>query len=323
MQLPFSEIMKELREIYDRITYLRQKGMKMKDIAGCIDFAPSVLSALYTTVLPTFFKNIEKGESHEAALDNALIWVNNVSKKKLLGSIPAMKKVLFSDDIIPVVPESETANPFISELERNMKRTAGQIANYSGIYMSYSVSSGSLAMKLEPYIITPAANGNYVLVGHNNAYGTTHWGIAMMNGINHIYLMFNENKEPQLALFNICLKIPMYDRPPFLRGVYTCFDYNYNPIARRILFVKLSDSTTREDFAKLKGCLKTREELSEQERKYYEYTCGQEDVVRMCNIPSPTMHEDDLITEKRILAMNTATERKPMQLHDGSRHDEG
>ena len=64
-----------------------------------------------------------------------------------------MKKVLFSDDIIPVVPESETANPFISELERNMKRTAGQIANYSGIYMSYSVSSGSLAMKLEPYII--------------------------------------------------------------------------------------------------------------------------------------------------------------------------
>lgn len=48
--------MKELREIYDRITYLRQKGMKMKDIAGCIDFAPSVLSALYTTVLPAFFK---------------------------------------------------------------------------------------------------------------------------------------------------------------------------------------------------------------------------------------------------------------------------
>jgi hypothetical protein len=46
--------MKELREIYDRITYLRQKGMKMKDIAGCIDFAPSVLSALYTTVLPGF-----------------------------------------------------------------------------------------------------------------------------------------------------------------------------------------------------------------------------------------------------------------------------
>ena len=78
----------------------------------------------------------------------------------------------------------------------------------------------------------------------------------MMNGINHIYLMFNENKEPQLALFNICLKIPMYDRPPFLRGVYTCFDYNYNPIARRILFVKLSDSTSREDFAKLKDVSK-------------------------------------------------------------------
>lgn len=36
----------------------------------------------------------------------------------------------------------------------------------------------------------------------------------MMNGISHFYLMSNENKEPQLALFYICLKIPMYDRPP-------------------------------------------------------------------------------------------------------------
>ena len=63
------------------------------------------------TVLPAFFKNIEKGESHEAALDNALIWVNNVSKKKLLGSIPAMKKVLFSDDIIPVVLKARPPIP--------------------------------------------------------------------------------------------------------------------------------------------------------------------------------------------------------------------
>lgn len=70
----------------------------------------------------------------------------------------------------------------------------------------------------------------------------------------------------QLALFYICLKLPMYDRPPFLRGVYTCFDYNYNPVARRILFVKYSDSIAREEFMKLKGELKAYEVLNKKNR---------------------------------------------------------
>lgn len=165
------------------------------------------------------------------------------------------------------------------------------------------MSSSSDAMKLEPYLITPADNGNYVEVVHNSVYGSTHRGLAMMNGLNHIYLMFNENKQPQLALFNICLNIPMYVRPPFLRGLYTCFDYNYNPIARRILFVKLPDSISREDFMKQKGCQKTYSELDDTEKLYYDYTCGKEDVIRMCNILSPKMNEEDLVMEKKLLSL--------------------
>lgn len=32
--------MDELKDIYDRITYLRHKGMKMKDIAALVGFPP-------------------------------------------------------------------------------------------------------------------------------------------------------------------------------------------------------------------------------------------------------------------------------------------
>lgn len=46
--------MNELIEIYKRIEYLRNNGVKMKDIADRIDMAPSVLSALYSSVLPTY-----------------------------------------------------------------------------------------------------------------------------------------------------------------------------------------------------------------------------------------------------------------------------
>ena len=49
--------MEELKEIYDRMAFLRQKGIKMKDMAEKAGFSPSVLSAIYTTVLPAYFKN--------------------------------------------------------------------------------------------------------------------------------------------------------------------------------------------------------------------------------------------------------------------------
>lgn len=115
--------------------------------------------------------------------------------------------------------------------------------------------------------------------------------------------MFNENQPPQLAMFHTCLKLPMYDRPPFLRGLYTCFDYNYNPVARRILFVKHSDCIAREEFLKLKGEMKMPEVLNDKEEIYYDYTCKTEDIIRMCNIPSPQMTDEDLVIEKKILSM--------------------
>ena len=44
--------MNDLIEIYRRIEYLRNNGLKMKGIADYVDMAPSVLSALYSSVLP-------------------------------------------------------------------------------------------------------------------------------------------------------------------------------------------------------------------------------------------------------------------------------
>ena len=169
--------MEELKEIYDRMTSLRQKGIKMKMMAEKAGFSPSVLSAIYSTVLPAYFKNKEEGQEEDEALNNALVWVNNVSKKKLLGSLANLKNSLFAMDAAPkAIPEEEVQNPFLSQLEERMRDTMNHITNYSGIYFSYSLSSGSRSLKIEPYLIAPANKGNYVEVGHNNAYGATHWG---------------------------------------------------------------------------------------------------------------------------------------------------
>ena len=78
--------MNELEDIYKRIEYLRNNGVKMKEIADWIHMAPSVLSALYSSVLPTYL-NLQKTKPREEALDEALALVNNVSKKRLLGNL--------------------------------------------------------------------------------------------------------------------------------------------------------------------------------------------------------------------------------------------
>lgn len=88
--------MNELFEIYKRIEYLRNNGVKMKEIADHTQMAASVLSSLYSSVLPTFIGEVKKGIAEEEALDYALSQVNNVSKKRLLGNLEDMKERLLN-----------------------------------------------------------------------------------------------------------------------------------------------------------------------------------------------------------------------------------
>lgn len=52
--------MEDLKEIYERISFLRQKGIKMKGMAEQAGISPSVLSAIYSTVLPAYLKKHRK-----------------------------------------------------------------------------------------------------------------------------------------------------------------------------------------------------------------------------------------------------------------------
>ena len=152
--------MDDLKEIYERMKFLRRKGVKMKDIAECTGMIPSVLSALFTTVLPEYVKNRDKGKDEDESLDAALVWVNNVSKKKLLGSIGKMKAALFKMEAAPKTPVEKQENIHIGDIADIMKGAVNLVTNFSGVYLSYSVSSSSDSMKVEPYLIAPSEHGD-------------------------------------------------------------------------------------------------------------------------------------------------------------------
>lgn len=228
--------MNELIEIYKRIEYLRNNGVKMKEIADHTQMAASVISSLYSSVLPTYIGEVKKGIAEEEALNYALSQVNNVSKKRLLGSLESMKARLL--ELEPPQEGEKRKSPFWEMMAKESRASAQKANNYSGIYMSYSLSSAADALKVEPYLIAASENNEYVRVVHMSAYNTTHAGVGLFNNHTTSYILFNERECPELALFTIYLQLPMYDFPQMLKGLYLCLDYNRNPIARRILFVK-------------------------------------------------------------------------------------
>ena len=287
--------MNELIEIYKRIEYLRNNGVKMKEIADHTQMAASVISSLYSSVLPTYIGEVKKGIAEEEALDYALSQVNNVSKKRLLGSLESMKARLL--ELEPPQEGEKRKSPFWKMMAKESRASAQKANNYSGIYMSYSLSSAADALKVEPYLIAASENNEYVRVVHMSAYNTTHAGVGLFNNHTTSYILFNERECPELALFTIYLQLPMYDFPQMLKGLYLCLDYNRNPIARRILFVKQSDSTDMDEFLALKGEIIPKDKITEDLMPYYDYTCRPGDYIKTCTVTSPSLNTQDLDRE--------------------------
>ncbi|WP_459188312.1 hypothetical protein ACGE0T_19900 [Parabacteroides sp. APC149_11_2_Y6] len=290
-----------LLELFNRIEYLRKNGVKMKEIANCAGMAPSILSSLYTTVLPAYFEEIKR-KPQEDALDNALTLVNNLSKRRLLNSLP---ELLVRLNEIEITPEQNPANsnPFIEHLQEEMMLSPQKAGNLCGIYTSYSLSSSSDCLKMEPFIITAPECQGYIKIGRLNAYGEAQWGMGVIGDPQNFYCMFSENPTPQFTLVTIYLQIPFFHSPKQLRGLYIGLDYNRNPVARRILLIKSSDSTDMDVFTSMPAGLIRKEDFSPEQQAYYDYTCQTGDYIKMCTVPSLQMNETDLIKEKKMLEL--------------------
>ena len=83
--------------------------------------APSVLSALYSSVLPAYI-DLLKTRTPDEALDDALALVNNVSKKRLLNNVSSMR-ILLQEMEPEQQNEADSGNSFIKLLEKERIRT--------------------------------------------------------------------------------------------------------------------------------------------------------------------------------------------------------
>lgn len=299
----YIDSMNTLIEIYNKLRKLRDSGVKMKDIAEETDMTSSVLSSLYSTVLPAYVSAVSSGTDEEQALDAALLLVNNVSKKKLMGTVESFYEKL--SKIEPrFLSQNNNERPFLDDIEKEAIKYVSNVSNYSGLYIAYSRSSYKDGLKIEPYLICPIEEGEMMpKVYCINAAGQMYSGVGIFSSQQIGYLLFNEQKRLQMGLKTIFLQLPMFEQPSSIRGLYLTHDYNRNPIARRIIFMKEPETVSISDFQEMRTRMVSKEELTETEKRYYDYTCQATDYVRSFMINSPDGNLNDLIVEKKILGI--------------------
>ena len=288
-----------LEELYEIINHLRRKGVKMKDIATHTHLSPSVVSALYSTVLPAFINN-RNSLGQEEALDYAMSQVNNISKKRIKTLIPAMYQQLQSFN--PVQDAKDIT--FIDMLGKFTEKADEISTDYLGVYDSYSLSSAGDTLKIEPFVLSGGEAGE-IKVFRRSAYNSINSGIAIVANGHSMYIMLNESDQTKLSLVTIYLQLPFFEKATFLRGMYMALDYNRNPIARRILFIKRNDLPDTIDIDSLKGELIQKDKLDTALITFYDYFSDTSDSIKMCSIPFPKFNQEDLLSEKKILSAIT------------------
>lgn len=289
----------KLMAIHERLDQLKHQGVKMKDVAASMDLSPSVLSALYATVLPAFRKAI-RVKDFEEALTEALSNVNNLSRKRLMVMLDDLYRNVMEFPG-PMAGEGVREAAFLRSLERFAADSGSKLGQLEGIYMSYSCSSSVRTLKAEPFYFTRSGDNRTFVVGRKSVHGVVREGIGIVQERQILYLLLNAFQEPDLSLVTVYLQLPFLERIHYLRGLYLVPDYNQNPIARRIVLVKLADHYTPEEFERVEARLIPPEEFSDEERLVYDYTCGRGDSIKMCTLPSPKLDLRDLSGEKNLL----------------------
>ena len=302
--------MDKLVSLYERMKKLREAGVRMKDISEETGIASSVLSSLYSSVLPTYINLLSGGCGTESALDQGLQQVNNVSKRKLQGCLDELYDKV--SHIEPrFVSNKNGGRPFLDDIEKEAIKYLPNAGIYTGLYQSYSSSSYSDGLKVEPYQIASLAEGELMpRVYCQSMNGEYYTGTGMFSPFQTGYLMFNEQKKLQVTLKVVYLQLPVLEHPALIKGIYMTHDYNRNPIARRVVLVRQGDEIPLDEFAQLKTQVIPKNDIPTELKPFYDYTCQENDVIKSIMLVSPQMNMEELAEEKKMLRLLSSSTKE-------------
>ncbi len=285
-----------LSKIYARIKELKAGGVKMKEMAEAVELAPSVFSAMSSTVLPLYQSAIEQGRDHQEAIDSAIAQVNNVSKRRLLGNLDKIYSALMKFKCGDML--GDRGDTLVETISLRLPKGKELGSAIEGLYICYRQSE-DLRRELvaEPYLLRREEGTLEFYIKRVD--GRVVQGIALHMGEGNISLMSKGDGVDSSKLEVTMVRLSAEGYYSLIRGITLGYDSSDNPLSRRVVLVRLSDSREMECLEELEAKVVARDD----NQLLYDYLCSGDDAIRLYSLPNHTVNFEDLSKEKEIISI--------------------
>ena len=182
-----------------------------------------------------------------------------------------------------------------------MLHSAQEVYNYSGIYISYSLSSSSNALKVEALPDNPCRqqrprqSGAYERLQHHPLRHC-----CLQQPPECLYLLQRTRGTPTGLVHHLPATAHVRLSPPAQRALPLpgLQPQPHSPPH------PLHQTLGQHLHGRLPGTERPahpQDQLTDEQRPYYNYTCQPGDFIKTCSVPSPLLNEKDLEREKRML----------------------
>ncbi|MBX2875123.1 MAG: hypothetical protein KTR30_23570 [Saprospiraceae bacterium] len=279
--------------------FLKEAGIKNKEIAHSLDMYPSAFSALMNNVLNELVKQNQKGQLTEEDIKIIFDQVNNVSELKTrrriqdyIQQLETLKMQLFD------VAERKPLN-YIDNLVNN---SPGEILRLlEGVYHCYYISSFGYRVKREPFLIYyDARHRTYRVRKGNKKSPACYEGFGYMSN-NHLFTIQIAEKNT-LSIDNFMAHFhlpPLYaETMEMLKGISISMSNSNLPIARKMLLHRVGNFSSLDDFNQLETVFFKATEGNDIE--IVKYLRSQTSFIEYLPIPYPDYAPQDLVKENKV-----------------------
>ncbi|NRB50033.1 MAG: hypothetical protein HRU41_20320 [Saprospiraceae bacterium] len=289
----------QARRMLQLTRFLKEAGIKNKEIAHALDMYPSAFSALINNVLSELVQNGQQGPLTEQEIKAVFHQVNNVSELKTrrriqeyLQKLETLKLQLF---------EVREHKP-LKYIDNLINGSPGEILRLlEGVYHCYYISSFGYRVKREPFLIYyDARQQTYRVRKGNKKSPAWYEGFGYMSN-NHLFTIQIAEKNT-LAIDNFMAHFhlpPLYaETMEMLKGISISMSNSNLPIARKMLLHRVGNFSSLDDFNQLETVFFKKEEGNENE--IVRYLREQVSFIEYLPIPYPDYAPQDLVKENKV-----------------------
>lgn len=279
--------------------FMKETGMKNKEIATALEMYPSAFSALINNVLQPIVQAAQERSLLEEEISSIFTRVNNVSELKTRRRIQQYVDKL--EELKLQLFEGREKKP-VNYVDALIKSSPGEtLKPVEGVYHCYYISSFGYRVKREPFLIHyDARQETYRIRKGNRKSPAWYEGFGYMSNNRLFTIQIAEKNTLSIDNFIAHFQLPpLYAQTmEILKGISISMSNSNLPIARKMILHRLDNYTSLEAFNQLETLFF--HENEDHSNPIIQYLRTQTSFIEYLPIPYPDYAPSDLVKEAKV-----------------------